>query len=171
MPTDDAITIVAREAQPVLETSAEARMWKIPGTLARGFGEVTSHIEKTGAGRAGMPFARYLEIDWQSVRKGAFGQLIDMLTRKQKMRMGLPVDRPVAGEGNVSAGEIAAGRYVTTIHRGAYHKVGATYRRILDWAEAEGATLSDTTIECYIDDPGEMPMEEVRTRILIKTAD
>ena len=115
-----------------------------------------------------MPYARYLEIDWKEMRgKGAFGQFLEVLTKKQKMRIGMFTSAPVASGGDAIGTEIPAGRYVTTIHRGAYHKVGDTYRRIYDWAMENGVTLSDGSIENYIDDPSDMPMEDVRTRIWI----
>ena len=168
------ISIVERQAQPVVEVPATTRLWKIPVVLANGFRDAGNYIEQRGARRVNMPFARYLEIDWQSLRgKGAFGQFIDFLTTKQKMRIGLQIeeaperDQKGEAEAGVEVGEIAAGRYVTTYHRGAYHKVGDTYRKIVDWAHANKVALSNNSIEHYIDDPSEKPTEDVRTEIFI----
>ncbi len=164
----ETIAIEERESQPVVEIAAETRLWQIPKVLAAGFGASRAHIESAGAEVEGMPFARYLEIDWQSLRgKGALGQFLEFLTAKQKMRVGMFSSRPVPSEGTAIGTEIAAGRYVTTYHRGAYHKVGDTYRKIVDWAEENDVTLADGSIENYVDDPTEMPMEDVRTRIWI----
>lgn len=160
------IAIEERKAQPVVEVAAETRLWKVPKVLAEGFGKARAHIENSGSQVIGMPFARYLEVDWKDMHgKGAIAQFLDVLTKKQKMRIGMFSSAPVNSDGEAIATEIAAGRYVTTIHRGAYHKVGDSYRRIYDWARENGVTLSDGSIENYIDDPSEMPMEEVRTRI------
>ena len=166
------IRIEEREAQPVVEVAAETRLWKIPKVLANGFGLARAHIEKSGAEVEGMPFARYLEVDWQAMHgKGAFAQFLDFLTNKQKMRIGMFPTKPVQSEGQTIGTEIAKGRYVTTIHRGAYHKVGDTYRKIVDWAADNDVSLADNSIENYIDDPTEKPMSEVRTRIWIPVED
>jgi len=162
------ITIETREAQSVVEVAAETRLWQIPKVLGAGFETARGHIEGKGAEVEGMPYARYLEIDWKDMLgKGMFGQLIQFAFGKQKMRIGMFSSKPLPSEGAAIGTEIAPGRYVTTIHRGAYHKVGDTYRKIVDWAEAEGVSLADSSMENYIDDPTEMAMEDVRTRIWI----
>ncbi|MGB5484673.1 GyrI-like domain-containing protein [Parasphingorhabdus sp.] len=166
------ITIEEHEARPVVEVAAETRLWKIPKVLASGFATARAHIEKSDAEVTGMPFARYLEVDWQAMAgKGAFGQFLDFLTNTQKMRIGMFSSQPVASDGQATGTEISEGRYVTTIHRGAYHKVGDTYRKIVDWAVENDVKLADSSIENYIDDPTEMPMAEVRTRIWIAVVD
>ena len=167
----DEIAIEERESQPVVEVAVETRLWRIPKVLASSFATASAHIESAGAQVEGMPFARYLEIDWQSLRsKGAFGQFLDLLTAKQKMRIGMFSSTLVPSGGPAIGTEITAGRYVTTFHRGAYHKVGDTYRRIFDWAVANDVELANNTIENYVDDPSEMPQAEVRTRIWIPVA-
>lgn len=166
------ITIETREAQDAVEVAAETRLWLIPKVLARGFGIASKRIEASGAQVTGMPYARYLEIDWNDmVGKGVFGQLLDFAFSKQKMRIGMFASQKVSSEGEAIGCEIPAGRYVTTIHRGAYHKVGDTYRRIVEWAAQNDVKLADSSLENYIDDPTEMPMEEVRTKIWIAVAD
>ena len=164
----DEIAIEERKSQPVVEVAVETRLWRIPKVLASCFATARAHIESAGAEVEGMPFARYLEVDWESLRgKGAFGQFLEFLTAKQKMRIGMFSSTLVPSEGSAIGTEIAAGRYVTTFHRGAYHKVADTYRRIFDWAVANDVRLADTSIENYVDDPTEMPTDEVRTRIWI----
>ncbi len=167
----DNIAIEELESRPVVEVATETRLWRVPKALAQGFATARSHIESEGAEVEGMPFARYLDIDWQSFRgKGAFAQFLDVLTAKQKMRIGMFTSGPVPSGGSAIGTQIAAGRYVTTFHRGAYHKVGDTYRRVFDWAVDHDVKLADSTIENYVDDPSDMPMAEVRTRIWIAVA-
>lgn len=164
----EVIAIEECEARTVVEVEAEARLWRIPKVLRSSFEIAREHIEAEGAEVEGMPFARYLEVDWDSVRtKGAFGQFLEFLTAKQRMRSGMFSSRAVPTVGQAIGTEIPAGRYVTTIHRGAYHKVGDTYRRMVQWADAKNLELADSSFENYIDDPTEMPMDEVRTRVRI----
>ena len=166
------ITIETREAVPVVEVAAETHLWRIPKVLAESFGIARQRIEQSGAKVEGMPYARYLEIDWDDmVGKGAFAQLIAFAFSKQKMRIGMFSSESVSSENNAIGHQLPAGRYVTTIHRGAYHKVGETYRRIVEWAAENGVKLADSSLENYVDDPTEMPTEEVRTQIWIAVAD
>lgn len=162
------IAVQERESQVAVEVPARVRLWQVPTALASGFAVARESVEKAGGQVDGMPFARYLGIDWPAFRsKGAFSQFLEVLTGKQEMRSGLFTTERVECEGPAISTEIPAGRYVTAIHRGAYHKVGDTYRRVYDWAVAEGIGLADNTLEHYIDDPTVMPMPEVRTRIWI----
>ena len=166
------ITIETREAQNAVEVAAETHLWQIPKVLAAGFATARAQIERGEAEVEGMPYARYLEIDWNDLLgKGAFGQLIEFAFGKQKMRIGMFSSAMVSSEGEAIATQIPAGRYVTTIHRGAYHKVGDTYRRIVQWAAENGVELADSSLENYIDDPSEMAMEDVRTQVWIAVAD
>lgn len=166
------ISVRERESsQPAVEVPATVRLWQVPKALASGFAVARECIERAGGEVDGMPFARYLGIDWQSFRhKGAFAQFLQVLIGRQEMRSGLFTTRHLECEGPVITTEVPAGRYVTAIHRGHYHKVGDTYREVYDWALAQGLELEDSTLEHYIDDPSEMPITDVRTRIWIALA-
>ena len=54
--------------------AAEARLWQIPKVLAASFEKARAHIEGSDAQVVGMPYARYLEINWaETMGKGMFG--------------------------------------------------------------------------------------------------
>ena len=111
----DEIAIEEREARAVVEVAAETRLWKIPKVLASGFETSRAHIEGAGATVEGMPFARFLELDWQSLRgKGAFGQFLDFLTTKQKMRSGMFSSAPIPSSGSAIGRRTASGRSSAT---------------------------------------------------------
>ncbi|BDI60460.1 GyrI-like domain-containing protein [Qipengyuania nanhaisediminis] len=168
----DQIAIEQREAAHAVEIAANPRLWQIPKVLASGFAEARAHIERSGAAVEGMPFARYLGIDWDKMAgQGVLAQIGEFVFSRQAMRSGLFCSRPLSSEGNAIATTVPAGRYVTTYHRGAYHKVGDTYRRIVAWARENGVSLADSSLEHYIDDPTTMAMDEVRTQIWIAVRD
>jgi GyrI-like small molecule binding domain len=165
------IRVEFREAQPVYETATEARLWKIPFALGKGFAKAGEEIDAAGATRIDMPYARYLEIDWATLNGSALRQIIDLLFKKQKMMTGLRLAQGAGSNGEAFGTEIPAGRYVTTIHRGAYHKVGETYGKIVEWAAQHDLKLQDNSIEHYIDDPTEVPKDEVRTEVFVPLAE
>ncbi len=162
------ITIEQQNPQHVLEIAVQIPLFKIPKVLGDCFPKIKQHIESADADLAGAPYARYLEIDWDTVRKqGMLGQIWQLLTHKQKMRIGFPVASQTIGSDNIESTELAAGRYVKAVHTGPYHKVGETYKLIAEWAAGQNITMADNTIENYITDPGEIPADKLETLILI----
>ena len=143
-------------------------MWKIPKLLGDAFPRIDGHIAAQGGTRAGAPYVRYMEIDWQEMRHcGPLRMLWQMLTSKQLMRIGLPVEAPVDGNGEIEPVAIESQKCLRTIHKGPYQKVGDTYKEIVDWAEANDVELADHTMENYIVDPTTVAKEDIETLILI----
>ena len=159
------------EEQPplhALEVARNAPMWKIPKLLGEDFPRIDKHITAHGGTRTGAPYVRYMEIDWQQMRNcGPLRMLWQMLTSKQPMRIGMAVEAPVEGDGDIEAVVIESRNCVRTIHRGPYQKVGDTYKEIVDWAEANGVELANYTMENYINDPTTVAKEDIETLILI----
>ena len=164
------IKVEFREAQPVIETATESHLWAIPVALAKGFAKVGAEIDEAGAARVDMPYARYLEINWATLNGSPLRQILDLLFKKQKMMIGLRLAEGKGSNGESFGSVIPDGQYVTTIHRGAYHKVGDTYAKIVDWAARHNIELQDNSIEHYIDDPTEVPKHEVRTEVMVPVA-
>lgn len=166
------IDVEQQSHQHTLEIATEAPMWKIPKVLAESFGRIKSHAETHGANLAGAPYARYLDIDWETVRTaGAVSQIWKLLTHKQKLRAGFPVSGAIAGASNIESVELAPGRCVRAVHRGPIHKIGATYKLIAQWSGDQPIRLANHTIESYITDPGKISADKLETLILIPTAD
>ncbi len=159
------------EQQPplhALEILRNAPMWKIPKLLGDDFPRIDKHIAEKGGTRVGAPYVRYMEIDWPKMRNcGPLRMLWTMLTSKQPMRIGMAVEAPVEGDGEIEAVLIESQNCVRTIHRGPYQKVGDTYNEIVDWAEANNVELANHTMENYINDPTTVAKEDIETLILI----
>ncbi len=162
------ISVVDQPVLHVLEVTVETSMFKIPKVLGEWFPRINRHIDQTGAQRAGAPYARYMNINWDEMRDcGMLKQMWFALTRKQLMCVGMAVSEPATGEGDIQPAAYAAGQYLQTIHRGPYHKVGATYKLVVQWAREQGLTLAGMTQENYINDPTEVEAKDIETRILI----
>lgn len=162
------IKIEEQPAQQALEIAVEIRMWQVPKTLADGFAKILRHIEASGAEASGAPYARYLEMNWDAVRReGPLAAIWQLLTRKLKMRIGIPVTAKIAAAGDIAPVETGPHRSVTAIHVGAYHQVGRAYKEIARWAETERVEMTGTATESYITDPGKVRVEDLQTRILI----
>ena len=159
------------EQQPpihALEITRDAPMWKIPKLLGDDFPRIDNYVTEKGGTRAGAPYVRYMEIDWPEMKDcGPLKMIWKMLTEKQPMRIGMTVESPLEGDGDIKAVTIDSQPCLKTIHKGPYQKVGDAYKEIVQWAEDHDVELADHTMENYINDPTEVAKEDIETLILI----
>ena len=67
---------------------------------------------------------------------------------------------------------LAAGSYACTLHVGPYERLGDTWQRLLgEWIPAHGKRVDGLSYERYLNMPGEVPNEELRTEICVPVAD
>ena len=165
-------SVEERSAQPALEVPATVAMFSIPKALGEGYAQINTCLKGASAELVGAPYARYLDIDWEKARnQGAFSQMMQLFFKKQRLCAGRLVSEPVAAQGNVLFKEIPAGRYVTAVHEGAFHKVGETYNAMTAWAAEQGITLVNHSMESYVTDPKDTATEDLRTNVSIRIAE
>ncbi|HET8659962.1 MAG TPA: GyrI-like domain-containing protein [Micromonosporaceae bacterium] len=162
-------------AEPSIEHRAEQPCLAVRGTVtAQTIGAVAdrlpgilSWLAGRGIEPAGAPFLRYEVI-------GAQGEL--------KMAAGVPVAQAVAGDGDVVAGALPAGRYARVTHRGHPEGLPAATAALLGWAADQGLRpdVAQTgqgerwgcRLEAYRTDPREQPdPHRWETDLLIRLAD
>lgn len=120
--------IVERAGQPYVALRAAVT----PSTfasLADRLPQVFGWLGERGVEPAGPPFFRYLVID---------------ADRELLVEAGVPVAAPVPGGGEVLAGELPAGRYVTATHVGGYDGLAASTAALLAWAADRDLTWDVT---------------------------
>ena len=162
------IEIIEREIGTVIEVEENIPMWKMPSTMGRDFNLILEHIEKHGNIRYEIPYARYLEIDWESeMSKGLLTTFIEVFTKKWHFQAGIPVSEEITVSHPLKSGFIKKSQYVKTIHHGAYHKVGKTYKILYSWAVEQQLCLGQESIEFYLNDPREVKKEALETMVLI----
>ena len=83
------------------------------------------------------------------------------------LEIGFPFARPLAGEGDVQASEIPAGKVVQCIHVGPYDQVGAAYGALEAWIAGHGLRHAGPAFEHYLNDPQETPPGQLRTRVVL----
>ena len=87
-----AIELVERNAENTLEIKARIPIWKMPSTIGNSYKQIMEHLEATGAKPAGMPYVRYLHLDWERLNnESKIASLLKMFTRKWNMLIGFPV--------------------------------------------------------------------------------
>ena len=113
--------IIEREIGPVVEIEERLFMWKMPAAFRRDYGRLSDYIERQGSSLSGMPYARYLDIDWQRERRaGALSKLLRMLTMKWHFQVGMPTEVKLPGEAAMQSRVHGPCRYAKTVHLGPY---------------------------------------------------
>jgi effector-binding domain-containing protein len=158
--------IVSRPEQPYAGIMASVPMQGL-NQVADRIPEVFRWLADRGVEPAGAPFFKYNVID---------------MARELEVEVGVPVARPVAGDGEIIGGVLPAGRYATVAHVGHPQQLIGATGALLDWAAQQGlewdmmATDAGEKwacrVEFYVTDPKEEPdMNKWTTELVFKLAD
>lgn len=160
--------VVEKTIGPVIEIEERASVWRMPVTFARDYKRIADYLATQGAECVDLPYARYLEMDWEvELNRGKLATFFSLLTKKWHFFVGMPASKPVAGEADLKSQVLVSQRFVRGVHRGPYQKCGATYKALYDWAMAQNLSLQNESIECYVNDPHEVGKADIETVILI----
>jgi effector-binding domain-containing protein len=164
----DQFEVIEKAIGPVIEIEESVSMWRMPATFARDYKRITEYLASQGAECVGMPYARYLDMNWEvELNRGKFATFITMLIRKWHFFVGMPVSKVIPGKAELKSQVIPGQRFVRGVHRGPYQKCGVTYKALFDWAIAHSLLLKNEAIECYVNDPHEVDKADIETVILI----
>jgi len=165
---DTQFEIIEKEFGPVIEIEERASMWRMPATFGRDYALISNYIESQGSSIRDMPYARYLDIDWEAeITMGFFSQLLRILSAKWHFQVGMPTASELAGEGTLVSRVHSKRRYARTIYRGPYKGVGRTYKSMILWLKAQGLEADGESIESYLNSPQEVKQQELKTEIMI----
>ncbi len=124
---------------------------EIADAMGSAFGEVFGFVQKSGITPRSMPMTVYLGMDPKILR----------------FRGGVAVSPEDAAKvsGNIKADTLAGGATMTTVHVGPYDRMNETHRAMWSLMEAEGIKGTMPVWEVYIDDPGMVEADKLRTEI------
>jgi effector-binding domain-containing protein len=151
----DEIEIVDMPPQPVLGLRRRGTYALIPEMLM----EVFAVIVERGAIPAGPPVFVCRETVAAEVERAAADGDADL-------EVAFPVANRVKPEGDVGYYELSGGRFAKILHRGPYERCEATYDRLFAWLAERGLGIAGPIREYYLNDPSEVPPEEILTEIL-----
>jgi effector-binding domain-containing protein len=81
------------------------------------------------------------------------------------LEVAIPIPEEVEGTADIKCYQLPGGKMARTVHKGPYEDCGPTYEKLFAWLKQNGKTLVGPTREMYMNDPGEVPPEEILTEI------
>jgi effector-binding domain-containing protein len=136
-------------AQPVLSVHTRTPVQNLPAILGQTYFQVIQRLGELGEDPAGPPFVGYFNMDMNDL----------------DVEIGFPVRAPLEGQGAVQAGEIPAGMYAVTLHKGPYTTVDQAYNALTEFVQGQGHSMPEISYEFYLNDPNETAPEELLTQI------
>jgi effector-binding domain-containing protein len=140
--------------QPTLGMRAIMPVEKLPEFFGKAYGGVIAYLAELGDTPSGMPFAAYCNLDMNAL----------------DIEAGFPVAKILEGKGEIKAGIISAGKYVSTLHQGSYESVKIAYAALILWVKENGYEPSGISYEYYLNDPSSDPsiIPETEVRVQLK---
>ena len=103
--------------------------------------KVSGYIVSKGEKPSGPPISRFLEYREDEVC----------------LEAGVPVGKPMEGEGDIRLSELPAGIVAHTVHTGPYDELMKVYPAIYEWLTTQGKQSAGAPWEVYLTDPGNEP--------------
>jgi effector-binding domain-containing protein len=119
--------------QPVVQIRTTIRIAELPEAVGERVSAIADYLRRGEIATAGPPYVRY----------HTFGE------GETDFELGVPVVKPVAGEGRVAAGELPAGPAISTWHTGPHGQLGEAYARIASWLRENGRGSGGPAWEVY----------------------
>lgn len=141
--------LIESEAVPTMAIRVVTHVANLPQEFARVYGSIVSYLAQKGEQPLGPAYAAYFNMDMEHL----------------DVEIGFPVAREIAGEGEIRASRIPAGKRATTIHKGAYADVAVTYDALARWMGEKGLEPLGVAYEFYYNSPQDVPESELLTRV------
>ncbi len=147
---DYEIKLTEETAQPVLSMRVRTAVTNLPQEIGKAYGAIIQYLNEIGENPVGAAFTAYYNMDMENL----------------DVEMGFPVNKPLAGKGDIKSGEIPAGKYVSCMYKGPYQEMIPAYDAMNRWVNENGHTVTGVSYEFYYNSPAEVPESELLTKIM-----
>lgn len=121
------------------------------------------------AGKLYGEIAKWLNQKRLKITGPPFGWFYDnpeeVEARKLRSEVGFPFKGKAKPEGNIKIKKTPAKEVLYTIHKGPYREVGSAYVALFRYAREKGYNPLGCPMEIYLNDPKEVPENELLTEI------
>lgn len=136
--------------QLMVSIQANVKVIDISSYMGKAYGELFVFAQKSGCVITGPPVAYYAS--WSDAD-------VDLV-------LGFPVAEPFHAEGMFKAFELPSVKAVQAVHVGPYTDLVKTYTAMEQWMKEKGLAPAKYMWEEYLNDPSEVPSQELMTRII-----
>ena len=119
--------------------------------------EVCEFARASGAGIKGRPMFVCHETPRQAMKANE--------EASADVEVVVPVSNVVDGQGEITCYELPGGQMAKIVHKGPYVKSAPTYKKLFEWIAANHKKVAGPTREVYMNDPREVPPEDILTEI------
>ncbi|MBN2344308.1 MAG: GyrI-like domain-containing protein [Deltaproteobacteria bacterium] len=171
--TQDNIQIVEVESFPVVVVRDVVSTMKIGKVMGPAYHAIKAYLNQEGVTPLDdeYPFCIYRDVTFDHLdAKGFIATLKMMFAEKWNIEMGIPSQKPLSGTETLIATNFPAGKYLQTVHMGPYRFLRQTYKRLADYANAEGIPLGTVSVEKYTNSPGSVPDDALKTIVLVSVS-
>ena len=81
------------------------------------------------------------------------------------LEVAIPILQKVDGNDKIKSYELPGGKMAKIVHKGPYQECNPTYEKLYKWLEEKGKRIVGPTREVYLNDPNEVPLEEILTEV------
>ncbi|HEY3323361.1 MAG TPA: GyrI-like domain-containing protein [Planctomycetota bacterium] len=81
---------------------------------------------------------------------------------------GFVVAEGTKGQGEIVVSELPGGKAASTVHKGPYEKLSATYKALKEFIKVKGLKEGGTGWEFYVSDPDNTKPEELKTEVYMQ---
>jgi effector-binding domain-containing protein len=141
--------VVETQAQPALAIRTVTSVDHLPQDIGKAYGAIIAYLTEKGEQALGPAFVAYYNMDMQ----------------KLEVEIGFPVAKEIAGNGDILAVHLPAGRKATCMYKGPYKDMAPTYAAMNGWMSDNGYVPTGVVYEFYYNSPEEVPESELLTKI------
>lgn len=164
------VEIVRRESVIGLEYPQEAKMFSIPFVMKKAFLSIKNELatQSCDTKENNLVYTRYKAVDLKAMScMGFFQKLLGMFHGMQ-MDMGIAAVDFDYTKSSFQKGEIKAGDYVQYLHVGPYSKMHQAYDKLVAYIIENDIDVEHETYDIYLNNPQEVPKEELQTIVMVK---
>jgi effector-binding domain-containing protein len=88
-----------------------------------------------------------------------------------QIEAGIPIGYEVPNKGDIRFSEIMGVEAATCLHTGPYTQLERAYNALTEWITAQGYETTGVAYEFYLNEPDQVPPEELMTRIVLPLKD
>ena len=146
-----AIELIEQKETPVLCIRTFTTIEALSSLIGESYGKILARMAELGEQPGEAPYTAYYNLDMQHL----------------DVEMGFPVSRLFAEKDGVSSRALPAGKVATTLYKGPYAGMESAYNALFAWLGEYHMQTDGPFFEYYLSNPGEVPDEELLTKIVL----